>query len=305
VLKMYFGSLFGSKPNFSQDFPTEPDWPRKAKTLVNMWSHDPRLEGRLMTHVTGCMVLSQAIERGTWVTLLTDWPPATCDLIRSQFTMRKTSRRQAELVHAMLQHPVNTTSPRKHPVWILAELTASSPDRLTFANARDWFVVHVLPVILSEWPSNENARAFLCQLVSSVDLLYMAVPWIDVATSLVQNMPMNNGPAVAFSPRLAKDKFVAYLSPLARVLLSIADYTLGRAISTVENTTEPEEAENDGDDDDGSENNERAFGWDILQQSLGAYLMNGRKAYLEDSLDAMLDVYTHTGSADLRRTIEK
>ncbi|KAJ1934817.1 hypothetical protein FBU59_005575, partial [Linderina macrospora] len=207
--KTYFAALFGTKPNISQDFPTEPDWPRKARALVDLWTHDARLEDKPIKNTVGYMVLMSAIKNGTWKTFATDWAPATCNLIRNQFAMRRTSRRQAEIIRAVLQYPVNAGAPGNHPIWVLAELSVNNPDRLTFANARDWFILHALPAILGEWSANENARALLCQLMSSVDLLYKTVPWIDVATSLVQNIFMSNGPAVAFSSRLAKDKFVA------------------------------------------------------------------------------------------------
>ncbi|KAJ2692005.1 hypothetical protein H4R19_006240, partial [Coemansia spiralis] len=121
----------------------------------------------------------------------------------------------------------------------------------------------------------------------------------------------------------AKKNFISYLSPLTRILFAIATHVDGDAhgARSAASADDPSGAKmdvdgadptdglpdaasdgghgDDGDDDDG-------FDWPWLDQRLAMYVnaSSRHSDVLADTLDALIDVYTHSSVRGLRRSIE-
>ncbi|KAJ1771495.1 hypothetical protein LPJ74_002315 [Coemansia sp. RSA 1843] len=358
VLRQYFDRLLNMEaPNFSNDLPLEPDWPKKVSATISLWTSDQRLVVRPFTHAAGLSVMRHVLENNGehWSERWVKWAPTITKVIGDMFSRPTTSSLQAGIVNSMLLVPLpavgrdpcfgQLSALQKHPLSILLNILTpeSSVDQVAFADKRDWFLVHVQPRIIESLAENTIARDIFGAVLSSPACLYRVVPWFDVATSLVQNVPLSHGCPVTMRPVIAKRNFVSYLSPLARVLFAIALHADGDSI--------PVEYDGvDGDDDVGSEDQllsgaaktespatldspfvgsshddnqeeEGAFSWQWMDEWLVLYISSrssssssnnnnnnnnskGDVNELNDTIDALLDVYTYSSLRGLRRSIE-
>ncbi|KAJ1721493.1 hypothetical protein LPJ53_004002 [Coemansia erecta] len=348
TLLPYFNALLKPQPpKFSKDLPIEPDWSKKARACIGMWAADPRLCPRTMVLCAGSVIVSDILQDGgkQWNSRWSRWMPVARQAIVELFTTKQLRVMQRNAVDAILGVPLSTdasgilTSPLSafmlHPIQLLVSVLNpdTDRDRLAFADFHDWFLNHVLPRILSALPENPTARGILRQLLTSVDSLYMVVPWYDMGTTLVQGLPLTRGCPVVMKPQLAKKHFVAYVSPLARVLFAIARYVEGASVdgaadSSFENEmgdTDDEpisgrtasdaplsaaESTSYGDqgfeNDQRGEHDERDFNWQWLEECLVVYVNDSisNEKTLSDTVDALLDVYIHLSEPNMRRSIE-
>ncbi|KAJ2725399.1 hypothetical protein GGI07_001278 [Coemansia sp. Benny D115] len=344
LLRSYFGSLFKDKqPSFAPDLPVETEWAKKVRAFISLWVGDVCLHGRSMMMNAGTAVLEYALEESGihWDKRWSEWAPIVSPLIVEIFSKHRTKPLQADIVHRMLHVPLSSDSTnleenfQGHPMDVLFKLlspTGEERERLTFASKRDWFLTHILPCMLDTVVENQATRAILGHVISSVDFMYATVPWFDIATSLVQNVPLRRGCPVAMNAELAKKHFVAYVSPLARILFAVSDYVEGKegdAVAEEEPVQDTDllESENEGglksanpnsvplsaasvpDTDDPVEDSrdisERDFSWPWLEECLAICLHNAALGdSFDDIVDALLDVYTHSSVQILRNSIE-
>ncbi|KAJ2158107.1 hypothetical protein GGF46_004012 [Coemansia sp. RSA 552] len=329
LLRRYFDSVVGQDaPRFSPELPVEPDWPKKVKATLALWANDSALRVRPLVQM-GCLAVMRYVLEDcgkSWPLRWQEWAPAIEGALGRMFSRPRTSYIQAEIVQAMLTVPLADSSPdpkaalQKHPLHLLAASTSPGSDHelLAFANNRDWFLTHVLPCAMGAMADNATARSILGTVLSSPDLLYATVPWLDIAASLVQGVPLSKGCPVAMSPEMAKRHFVGYLSPLARVLFAISAYTDGGDAEGTEDSAGPGASATDGGsdptvevsaaaEDDDESDSAADFDWPWLDEQLAVYVSNSSAAggeVLRDTVNAFLDVYTFTSTPGLRRSIE-
>ncbi|KAJ2382852.1 hypothetical protein GGI23_007278, partial [Coemansia sp. RSA 2559] len=346
VLRRFFDAMLdNAAPNFSSDLPLEPDWPKKVSATISLWISDQRLIARPFVHMACSGVMRHVLENNGehWAERWAKWAPTITKVIGDMFSMPVTSSVQAGIVKAMLSVPLPAIGrdPRlgqlpaiqKHPLSILLGILTpeSGASQVAFADRRDWFLVHIHPRLVESLADNAIARDIFGAVLSSPACLYRIVPWFDIATSLVQNVPLGHGCPVTMRPEMAKKNFVSYLSPLARVLFAIAKHADRNSIPM-------ECSEADGDDDDVSEdrvfpskekvespavldspfvgssrddNQEDGgeFSWQWMDEWLVLYLSSsgntgGIADELNDTIDALLDVYTYSSMRWLRRSID-
>lgn len=217
---------------------------------------------------------------------------------------------------------------------------SKSADKLFFSDSRDWFLAHVMPHLMTALSDPETAvasRAVLERLLASVSNLHSVVPWKDIATSLVQNAPHSHGSPVAMTPEFAKKHFVAYVPPLARILFGLAHYVEGDTEANGDNATAttnhhldtPDMSMADTTEDEstfeksgnsspapwvspssietaGDDNDQHEFAWAWLDEWLVIYLNDSsqKKNLLDDTIDALVDVYTFSSVRGLRQSID-
>ncbi|KAJ1952836.1 hypothetical protein GGI12_006149, partial [Dipsacomyces acuminosporus] len=172
LLKTYFESLLcTSAPVLSSDLPVEPDWRKKAAAFVSMWMRDSRLRSKPLTMAAAASILCNAFQSGDgWAMVWSEWSHIAKDTVRDLFTKKQTTPLHAEVIGAMLKVPVGGAGGhapgeslallKAHPTWLLVDLLtpASERNKLTFADNRDWFIVHALPHILDTMADSTNAR---------------------------------------------------------------------------------------------------------------------------------------------------
>ncbi|KAJ2488096.1 hypothetical protein IWW37_004984 [Coemansia sp. RSA 2050] len=335
VLQSYFDALLIERPpTFYSCLPAESDWKKRSSEFVSLWA-----KNRQQHSLQSIRTLNEAILRYVmqncgelWFDRWAEWSSVLNEGLCWKFTRRGTSQLQGEVVQAMLLVPPKgpLTDAGSHPLFKLASLLDAYPDynNLAFADTKDWFVTHVLPHIVEGLVDHEIARAVMEHVLSSVDSLYRWVPWLDVGTSQVHNIPRSHGFVVALSPEAAKQHFVVYLSPLARVLLVIAKDAEGnghdhdRAGEDYEaNATDAEDgssyarstagspAAQDVSLDNyegGSGKADEKFNWQRLEELLAVYLSGSSSSVTHhiDTIDALLDVYTFFSARSLRQSIE-
>ncbi|KAI8324526.1 hypothetical protein GQ54DRAFT_302517 [Martensiomyces pterosporus] len=337
MLKVYFGSLLSSvAPTFGSELPVESDWKKKTTAFVSMWMRDSRLRSKPLTLAAGSAILCHVARSGDqWAKAWEEWSYIATDTVWELFTRKKTSPLQGDVIRTMLNVPVDSpqsslskgalAAMKAHPMWLLVDLLTPSTenDKLSFASSRDWFVVHALPQILELLAESQNARDVFGLVLSSTACLYQVVPWLDIATSLVQNVPLSHGCPVAMSASVAKRHFIAYLSPLARVLFAIAGYVEGEADAADDSSiTDMDSSETDGEQDtakpaagspvvsesasDAAGAREQEFDWQWIDQRLVLYLSSSSDdtEAVEDTVDALLDVYTYCSVHNMRQSIE-
>ncbi|KAJ2078053.1 hypothetical protein H4R24_004748 [Coemansia sp. RSA 988] len=304
--------LSGPMPAFGAEIPVEQDWNAVVKANITAWQGDLRLRGRVMTLEACAGVIKHALCSEAWQERWREWAPVMADTLAVSFAKPITSLEQRDIVQAMISVPLTgpesgnvaleTAALRKHPLQTLSDALTPLTDRdaLAFADSKDWFIVHVLPLLVETLSTNEPARGLLRALLLSPDELYQRVPWLDIGTSLVQNLPLGNGCPVAMTPEMAKRHFISYLSPLARVLLNIATHVEnGLPAGGPLLLTAVSPADGDVGEDAGS----IKLDWKFLEECLVAYITNSGDA-LPDTMDALFDVYTFTSLIPLRRIVE-
>ncbi|KAJ1818210.1 hypothetical protein LPJ60_004437 [Coemansia sp. RSA 2675] len=336
VLQGYFDALLIERPpTFPSCLSAESDWKKKSTEFVSLWAKDRQLHSpqsiRTLDMAFARYVLYNCGE--LWSDRWAEWSSLFNKSLCLKFTQRGTSQAQSEVVKAMLLVPLQgpLMDANSHPLLKLASLLDAYPDynNLAFADTKDWFVTHVLPHIVEGLADYEIARAVLEQVLSSVDSLYRWVPWLDVGTSLLYNIPRSHGLVVALSPEAAKQHFVVYLSPLARVLLAIAKDAEGsdQDIADEDNDANATDAEDEssytrsnvgspaaqddsldsdqGGDDDRGKAGEK-FNWQRLDELLAVYLSGSSSNSMHhiDTIDALLDVYSFSSARSLRQSIE-
>ncbi|KAJ2698896.1 hypothetical protein FB645_005493 [Coemansia sp. IMI 203386] len=349
VMRLFFETLLAQEPpKFSSDLPLESDWNRKVFAYISMWANDPQLRPRRVSLAMASAVLCNVLRDGgeRWADRWSKWSKLIKPSVFQLFSSVKQTAIQRDVVNAMLKVPltlgnddgtsVNLSATRSHPIYLLTDILNAESERnkLTFANVHDWFLSYIMPQILCVFAENENAQSILGQLLMSVDNLYSVVPWLDIATSLVQNVPLSRGCPVSMNPAMAKRHFISYVSPLARILFAISSYVEGAAdsaegelsadIGTGENNNEEQLSAKSGTDlpvsatdlfsepDHGYEdemNVQGEFNWQWLEECLIVYVSgssnsNGNVTNLEDTIDALLDVYTYSSVHGLRQAIE-
>ncbi|KAJ1808769.1 hypothetical protein LPJ56_004642, partial [Coemansia sp. RSA 2599] len=356
VMQPFFEALLSqAPPKFSSDLPVEPDWGKKGFAYLSMWANDTQLRSRRMSFAMASAVLCNVLRDGgeQWISRWTKWSKLMRPLVAQLFSATKQTALQHEVVNAMLEVPLALQSSdggdasgssvpsdqsaiRSHPIFLLADILNAESERnkLAFANAHDWFLSFIMPKMMRLASDNENVRNILGQLLMSVDILYSVVPWLDIATSLVQNVPLSRGCPVAMNPTLAKSHFISYVSPLARVLFAISNYVEGVADAAEgepsgeadagDNSEEPLSARSAADmptsaadtvseTDHGYEDEmsvEGEFNWQWLEECLVVYVSDSSNkgdsssTSLEDTVDALLDVYTYSSVHGLRQAIE-
>ncbi|KAJ2659568.1 hypothetical protein IWW48_003407 [Coemansia sp. RSA 1200] len=357
VLRKYFGFLLKMEaPNFSEDLPLEPDWPKKVAATMSLWTTDSRLVVRPFVHMAGASILQHVLEDNgeQWSERWAKWAPTATKVIGDMFTRPTTSSLQAGIVDAMLSVPLPAAGRdiklgqfaalQKHPLSILFNILTpeSAIDQVSFADKRDWFIVHVQPRIIETMAENLAAKDIFGAVLSSPACLYRIVPWFDIATSLVQNVPLSHGCPVTMRPAIAKRNFVSYLSPLARVLIAIAMHADGDSVPV--DYSGADEDEDDGGEDqpvagraktespqtldspfvgssrEDNHEDESEFSWQWMDELLVLYLSSSSSNAnanvnanakpgdntndLDDTIDALLDVYTYSSMRGLRRSIE-
>ncbi|KAJ2742416.1 hypothetical protein GGI20_004505 [Coemansia sp. BCRC 34301] len=329
VLQTYFDLLFVERaPTFDSSLPVEPDWRMKVIAFVTLWTKDRQLRMRPMIQTLGASLMRYILNSGgggeQWSILWAEWSTVVNDAVCRQFSLRQTLPTLREIVDAMLLVPPRDSlmAADSHPLFKLASLLDASPvhNELAFSDSRDWFTTHVLPRIVECSADNAVARAILGQVLSSVDTLYRMVPWLDVATPPSQMESLSHGPPVALSSGAAKEHFVSYLSPLARVLLAIANYVEGGSYDAGCDDHNTDMA--DADDTPTSAkptvgspvsteaslsgNAEDIFNWQWLDELLVVYLSGSSSdpATHTDTIDALLDVYTFSSVHGLRKSIQ-
>ncbi|KAJ2005486.1 hypothetical protein GGI04_002227 [Coemansia thaxteri] len=333
VLQTYFDSLLIERPpQFNANIPTESDWAKKAAAFISAWVSYRQTHAPLMVRKLDRSLLRYILqnEGELWASRWAEWSTAINGAVSEMFTRLRTSQEHAEIVKLMLLVPP-TGQPMDagcHPLYKLASLMRANPEfgKLAFADSKDWFITHAMPPILECVSDSAIARTIVSQLLSSVDNLYQVVPWLDIATSLVQNLPLSHGRPVALSLEAAKRHFVAYVSPLARILFAIArfvekhDGESCHGTHNVESTDAEEdssvakpsvsspaasETSANGIHDDGNEN-EDDFNWRWLDELLVVYLSGSSSdpTHFNDTIDSLLDVYTFSSVPGLRQSIE-
>ncbi|KAJ1990465.1 hypothetical protein GGI26_004666 [Coemansia sp. RSA 1358] len=350
VLERYFDTLLEKDaPNFGNDLPLEPNWPRKVFASMSLWAKDQSLITRPLVHIAGASVMKHVLENcgEQWSDRWAKWAPVVSGGVASIFSKPTTSVLQDSIVQAMLSVPLASenrdavhgqlSALQKHPLFILADVLTprAEMDKIAFADNCDWFLVHILPRLVESLTDNPSARNILGAVLSSPECLYQIVPWFDIATTLVQNVPLNHGCPVAMNSAIAKKNFVAYLSPLARILFAISSHIDGEgdgALGYTGNEVEEEDIEETGlsakskvtessavpdspfsasNRDDGIED-EGEFSWHWIDEWLVLYLSSSSSRSnasdsvddLSDTIDALLDVYTYSSMRGLRRSIE-
>ncbi|KAJ2116333.1 hypothetical protein IW146_001620 [Coemansia sp. RSA 922] len=328
VLRSYFNSLLIERPpTFNSCLPVELDWKKKSTAFVSLWAGNRQLRSRAMGRTLTESMVRYVVQNGgeQWSVRWAESSSVVNDIVCGEFTRLLTTPVQAEIVKAMLLVPPKgpPMDAESHPLFKLANLLDACPDynHLAFADTKDWFFIHVLPHIVEGLADNEIARAILGQMLSSVDSLYRVIPWLDVGTLLVRNLRHSHGYTVALSPKAAKKHFIAYLSPLARVLLAIASYIEGIGHDIVDEdhdsiVTDTDDGPSvgspaaqdvslDSNQDGGSDVDEK-FNWQWLDELLVVFL-NGSSSdptHHDDTIDALLDVYTSSSARSLRQSIE-
>ncbi|KAJ2807709.1 hypothetical protein H4R20_001170 [Coemansia guatemalensis] len=306
--------LTGSSPTFGAEIPVEQDWSAKVKADIATWLGDSRLHGRPMTLEACVGVVKHALRGEAWKERWREWAPVLADTLAVAFAKPISSSVQRDIVRAMVSVPLaapeggDVTSDiavalREHPLQTLSDALTPLADRdaLAFADNKDWFLVHVLPTLVETLATNEAAHGLLHALLLSPDELYQRIPWLDVGTSLVQNLPLGKGCPVVMTPQMAKRHFISYVSPLARVLLVIATYVENGlpAEAPLSPTAYCSAEDGGGDNADSS-----TLDWTFLEECLMAYITSSGDA-LPDTMDALLDVYTYTSLVPLRRVVEE
>ncbi|KAJ1642267.1 hypothetical protein LPJ64_005873 [Coemansia asiatica] len=362
VMQPFFETLLSqTPPKFSSDLPVEPDWNKKVFAYLSMWANDPQLRTRRMSLAMASAVLCDVMQNGKekWADRWSKWSKMIRPSVFQLFSAVKQTSLQRDVVKAMLEVPLdlhsnkgdaeaeaeaddtsafsNLATIRSHPIFLLTDILNAESERnkLAFANAHDWFLSFIMPRILCLVHDNGNARNILGQLLMSVSNLYSVVPWLDIATSLVQNVPLSRGCPVAMNSAMAKRHFVSFVSPLARILFAISSSVEGAAdtaedepsadIDAGDNSEEPISARSGTTDmsasaadtfsetDHGYDDEMNAEGelnWQWLEECLVVYLRDssnsskGNNTDLEDTIDALLDVYTYSSVHGLRQAIE-
>ncbi|KAJ2821593.1 hypothetical protein GGI24_004171 [Coemansia furcata] len=318
VLQSYFNSLLNeSPPTFNSCLPVEQDWKLKSAAFVSLWIGDRQLHPRPMMKTLGASVMRYITHNGgeQWSARWAEWSSVVSEVVCKEFTRLRKSPVQGEMVKMMLLVPPKgpPMDADSHPLFKLASLLDDCPvyNHLAFADTKDWFVTHVLPHIVDNLADSEIARTILGQVLSSVDNLYRVIPWLDVGSSLIHGVPRNHGHPVALGSDAARKHFVAYLSPLARVLLAIASYVEGHAHDSADedheaNLTDVDDGPSSvkpnvgipaahevssGDDQDGGGVADEKFNWQWLDELLVVYLSGSgsNSTHLSDSIDALLD----------------
>ncbi|KAJ2753658.1 hypothetical protein GGI19_002970 [Coemansia pectinata] len=328
VLRSYFNSLLIERPpTFNSCLPVELDWKKKSTAFVSLWAGDRQLRSRAIGRTLTESMMRYILHNGgeQWSVRWAESSPVVNETVCGEFTRLRTTPVQAEIVKAMLLVPPKgpAMGAESHPLFKLASLLDACPDynQLAFADTKDWFFIHVLPHIVESLADNEIARTILGQMLSSVDSLYRVIPWLDVGTLLIRSIRHTHGYTVALGPEAAKKHFVAYLSPLARILLAIASYVEGIGHDIVDedhdaNMTDTDdgptvgspaaqEVSLDSNQDGGGDVAEK-FNWQWLDELLVVYL-NGSSidpTHHSDTIDALLDVYTSSSARSLRQSIE-
>ncbi|KAJ2517513.1 hypothetical protein GGI11_003131 [Coemansia sp. RSA 2049] len=109
VLKKYFGFLLKMEaPNFSEDLPLEPDWPKKVAATMSLWTTDSRLVVRPFVHMAAASIMQHVLEDNgeQWSERWAKWAPTVTKVIGDMFTRPTTSALQAAIVDAMLSVPL-------------------------------------------------------------------------------------------------------------------------------------------------------------------------------------------------------
>ncbi|KAJ1747372.1 hypothetical protein LPJ69_006296, partial [Coemansia sp. RSA 1752] len=208
------------------------------------------------------------------------WSLVLGDVVKAMFARPNAGPVQREIVQLMLATPIDACAAlSSHPLSLLGG--SVEPDHaLAFADSRDWFLAHVLGELLDGVQTGAESQRILDAVLMGPDSLYAIVPWLDVAASLVQNVPLGNGCPVAMDATTAKTHFVGYLSPLARVLFAISAF-----------------AESSGNEPG------RDFDWTWLESRLNTYIACCEGEALADTVDALLDAYTYSSVHGLRSAI--
>ncbi|KAJ2308013.1 hypothetical protein IWW55_000677 [Coemansia sp. RSA 2706] len=294
LLRAYFDHAIGRPaPSFSPALPVEPDWPRKVKAAISLWMGDRRLRSRPLAATACVTVIRSVLQSDEWTSQWAEWAPVLREALVGTFTRPEPTATAGELAQLMLAVPVVDDNLAAHPISMLADAVtpADERERLAFADSRDWFLGHILVPALEA--DSKAARSVVAAVLASPESLGRVVPWLDVAASLVQNVPLGNGCPVAMTAELAKTHFVGYMSPLTRVLLAIAAYVEG------------DQPPADGTAEDDAATFESTFDWAWLGGVLQKYTTNSSDDARADTLDALLDVYTYCSIGGLRRAIEE
>ncbi|KAJ2851338.1 hypothetical protein IWW36_001235 [Coemansia brasiliensis] len=280
VVNAYFTHLLDSpSPVFAAELPVEPDWALKAHAVVKLWAGDRRLRSRPLVTAVCVAVVRHVLQCEEWTQQWQKWMPVIRDVLSMLFL--RTDPPATDIVRQMLASNAAATRADFRLLQLLTDtLEIGSHDDLAFADSRDWFLIHVLDPVLEALPG-PAARTLLADMLASSDALGKLIPWLDVAASLVQNVPLGHGCPVAMDPEQAKKHFVGYLSPLARVLLAIGNFIEARE----------EQAASE------------QFDWTWLQGLLSGYLDTCTGDAQLDAIDALLDVYTFCSVEKLRETI--
>ncbi|KAJ2545678.1 hypothetical protein GGF49_000187 [Coemansia sp. RSA 1853] len=283
VQREYFErAMAGPPPAFSAELPVEPDWPRKVRAAMALWANDRRLRARPLVASAALAMLRHVLDNNgsEWAERWAEWAHVLGDVVKEMFARPNAGPAQREIVQLVLATPIDACAAlSSHPLSLLGG--SVEPDHaLAFADSRDWFLAHVLNELLDSVQSGTESQRILDAVLAGPDSLYAIVPWLDVAASLVQNVPLGNGCPVAMDATTAKTHFVGYLSPLARVLLAISAFV---------------EA---GGHEPGS-----GFNWTWLEARLNSYITCCEGEALGDTVDALLDAYTYSSVRGLRSAI--
>ncbi|KAJ2501285.1 hypothetical protein GGH96_002090 [Coemansia sp. RSA 1972] len=283
VQREYFERAMGSPPPaFSAELPVEPDWPRKIRAAMALWAGDRRLRSRPLVASAAAAVLRHVLDNNgsDWATRWAEWSQVLGDVVKAMFARPNAGPTQREIVQLVLATPIDAGAAlSSHPLSLLGS-SDESDHALAFADSRDWFLAHVLGELLDAVQTGTESQRILDAVLMGPDSLYSIVPWLDVAASLVQNVPLGNGCPVAMDSATAKANFVGYLSPLARVLFAISEF-----------------AEASG-NEPGSD-----FDWTWLELRLNSYIAGCEGETLADTVDALLDAYTYSSVRGLRSAI--
>ncbi|KAJ2764704.1 hypothetical protein IWQ56_004387, partial [Coemansia nantahalensis] len=332
----YFERAIGQPaPNFSHSLPLEPDWHKKVKGTVSLWANDRRMETRPLVRAACAGVMRHVLSDGarSWKDRWEEWRPILHDTLYVYFTRPNPSPAQIEIVRSMVAVPLAPATEagrrtdlaaafKDHPLQLLTDMLVPAKEhgRLAFADSRDWFLVHVVPQLLATMADSDAARDILGAVLSAPVVLYQNVAWFDIATTLVQNVPLGNGCPVTMSAKKAKKNFISYLSPLARMLLAIAAHIDGDASTTrpgsavADDTSatkmdidNPDQADRLPDAASEDAHDDSDFDWPWLDERLVMYVnasRDGTSDLLADTLSALIDVYTYSSTRGLRRSIE-
>ncbi|KAJ1810563.1 hypothetical protein LPJ77_000813 [Coemansia sp. RSA 2523] len=283
VQREYFErAMAGPPPAFSAELPVEPDWPRKIRAAMALWAGDRRLRTRPLVASAAAAVLRHVLANNgsDWAKRWAEWSLVLGDVLKAMFARPNAGPVQREIVQLMLATPIDACAAlSSHPLSLLGG--SVEPDHaLAFADSRDWFLAHVLGELLDGVQTGAESQRILDAVLMGPDSLYAIVPWLDVAASLVQNVPLGNGCPVAMDATTAKTHFVGYLSPLARVLFAVSSF-----------------AESSGNEPG------RDFDWTWLESRLNTYIACCEGEALADTVDALLDAYTYSSVHGLRSAI--
>ncbi|KAJ2648308.1 hypothetical protein IWW40_004061 [Coemansia sp. RSA 1250] len=280
VVNTYFTHLLDSPPSvFAAELPVEPDWTLKAHAVVKLLAGDRRLRSRPLVTAVCAAVVRHVLQCEEWAQQWQQWIPVIGDLLCMMFL--RTDSTATDMVRQMLNSKAANCADFRLLQLLADTVETGSQDDLAFADSRDWFLIHVLDPALEALPS-PAARTLLADTLASPETLGRLVPWLDVAASLVQNVPLSHGCPVAMDPKQAKKHFVGFLSPLARVLLAIGNFIEAR----VEQSASEQ------------------FDWAWLQGLLSSYLDACANDEQLDAIDALLDIYTFCSVEKLRETID-